>query len=275
MPLSLQSTATLHHGVHIPLIGLGVYQAPQGAVTQQAVKTALALGYRHVDTAKVYGNEADVGKAIRDSGLPRSDVFVTTKLWNADHGYDKAIRACHESLKRLGSDHVDLYLIHWPVANLRHESWRALVTLQKEGTCRAIGVSNYTVRHLKELLDTSPVVPAVNQVELSPFLYQKELLDFCSAHGIVVEAYSPLTKGERLSDRRLTAIAARYRKSAAQILIRWCLQHDTVVLPKSVTRERIRENADVFDFEISPGDMAALDGLNEDFRTSWDPTDAP
>jgi diketogulonate reductase-like aldo/keto reductase len=138
------------------------------------VKTALALGYRHVDTAKIYGNESDVGKAIRDSGVPRSEVFVTTKLWNADHGYDKAIRACHESLKRLGFEQVDLYLVHWPVAKLRHESWRALVTLQQEGMCRAIGVSNYTVRHLKELLDRSPVVPSVNQVELSPFLYQKE-----------------------------------------------------------------------------------------------------
>lgn len=275
MSLTIRSTARLNNGVEIPLLGLGVFRAAAGEETQRAVRDALALGYRHVDTAAVYGNERDVGIALRDSGVPREEVFVTTKLWNADHGYDATLRACDASLSRLGLAYVDLYLMHWPVAGLRLESWRAMDALLEQGKARAIGVSNFTIRHLDELLAASPRVPAVNQVEYHPFLHQRALAEYCAARGIVVEAYSPLTKGRRLGDPRLGAVAAHSGKTPAQVLVRWALQHGLVVLPKSTHRARIEENAAVFDFEISPQDMALLDGLDENLRTSWDPTDAP
>jgi diketogulonate reductase-like aldo/keto reductase len=275
MTLSLRSTLTLHNGVEIPRLGLGVYQSPPGAVTQRAVREALALGYCHIDTAKAYRNEEDVGRALADSGLQREEVFVTTKLWHADHGYDEAIRACRDSLGRLGLAVVDLYLIHWPGFGPRRESWRALVTLYEEGKCRAVGVSNYTVRHLEELLATSPLVPMVNQVELSPFLSQRDLIDICRRHKIAVEAYSPLTQGQKLDDERLLRVARKHRKTAAQVLIRWALEHDLIVLPKTVRRERLQENADVFDFALDGQDMAILDGLDEGLRVAWDPTNVP
>ena len=275
MILGPASRIRLNDGVEIPRLGLGVYQAPAGPIARAAVRAALDVGYRLVDTARIYGNEEDVGLAIRESGLPREDVFVTTKLWNSDHGHEAALRACEGSLQRLGLDYVDLYLIHWPVPGRREETWEALVRLRREGKCRSIGVSNYTIQHLEELLDRSGVAPAVNQVEFSPFTYQRELLEFCRRRGIRLEAYSPLTKGQRLGDPRLTSLAVRYRKSPAQILIRWCLQHDLVVIPKSTRPERIRENAAVFDFEIAPQDMAALDAFDERLRTGWDPTGAP
>lgn len=265
----------MRDGHTIPTLGLGVYQAPVGAETQAAVRAALACGYRHVDTARVYQNEGDVGQALRDSGVPRAEVFVTTKLWNADHGYDAARRACEASLQRLGLDYLDLYLIHWPVATVRHETWRALVDLQRHGLCRSIGVSNYTVRHLTDMLARTDTPPAVNQVEFHPFLYQQDLLTFCRSHGIVVEAYSPLTRGERLHDPIVTRVAAHYGRTPAQVLIRWSLQHGLVVLPKSTQPERIRANAAVYDFALSDADMALLDGLHEGLRTCWDPTDAP
>jgi diketogulonate reductase-like aldo/keto reductase len=252
-----------------------VYQTPPGKITQEAVKFALKIGYRHVDTASLYGNEEDVGKGVRDSGVPREQVYVTTKLWNSDHGYDSALRACDRSLKRLGLGYVDLYLIHWPVPELRNETWKALVELQRRGSCRAIGVSNYTVRHLQELVDSSEVIPDVNQVEFNPFLYQKELLRFCNGKGIQLEAYSPLTRGHKLRHPVVLSVAERYSKSAAQVMIRWGLQHGLVVIPKSARPERIKENSEVFDFEISAADMASLDSLGEDLHTDWDPTDAP
>jgi diketogulonate reductase-like aldo/keto reductase len=275
MALALESRLPLRDGHAIPILGLGVYQAPQGEETQTAVRAALAAGYRHIDTARVYQNETDVGQALHDSGVPRDQVFITTKLWNADHGYEAAILACEASLKRLGLDYLDLFLIHWPVPGLRQESWRALVELQHRGLCRSIGVSNYTVRHLQELLDKTDTPPAVNQVEFHPFLYQQRLQAFCQAQGIVVEAYSPLTRGERLDDPVLAGVAALHQKTPAQVLIRWSLQHGLVVLPKSTRPERIRHNAEVFDFTLSDADMALLDGLHEDLRTCWDPTDAP
>lgn len=273
--MDIRSTFELNNGVLIPRLGLGVYQAEPGDETYLAVRAALEAGYRHFDTARLYSNEGDVGRALRDSGLPRDEVFVTTKLWNSDHGYDSAIRACHESLADLGLDFVDLYLIHWPVQRLRLESWRALVTLLEEGRCRAIGVSNYMIRHLDELLGASPVVPAVNQVEFSPFLYLPELLDYCRAAGIQLESYGPLTQGLRLGHPTLRAVAARCGRTPAQILIRWALQHDVVVIPKSTKPGRILENAQVFDFTIDVQDMQALDSLNEGLHTSWDPTNAP
>ncbi|WNG27074.1 aldo/keto reductase [Cystobacter fuscus] len=275
MELNLQSTVTLNNGVEIPRLGLGVYLASRGEETRQAVRSALAAGYRHIDTARVYGNERDVGAAVRESGLPREDIFVTTKLWNSDQGYDSALQACARSLKELGLEYVDLYLIHWPVQGRRLDSWRALETLLRDGRCRAIGVSNFMEHHLDELLARAQVVPAVNQVEQHPFLHQPSLLRHCADKGIAVEAYSPLTKGLRLTDPRLVEVARRHGRSTAQVLIRWCLQHGMIVIPKSAHAARIRENATVYDFSLSPEDMRQLDGLNEDLYTGWDPREVP
>lgn len=273
--MDIRTTVLLNNGVEMPVFGLGVYQSHPGRETQQAVRFALEAGYWSIDTAAYYRNERDVGLAVRESGLSREEVFITTKLTNEDHGYERAVSACESSLERLGMDYVDLYLIHWPVEGVRGEAWRGLERLLDEGKCRSIGVSNYTIRHLEELLDTSSTVPAVNQVEFHPFLYQRELLDFCNHHGIVLEAYSPLTRGNRLDDPRLALIAERYAKTPAQVLIRWGLQHRVVEIPKSVRQERILENADVFDFELSAHDMNDLDTLDMDLRTAWDPTDVP
>ncbi len=275
MELHLSSTLRLNNGVEIPRLGLGVFRAPRGEETRQAVSQALAMGYRHIDTARIYGNERDVGAAVRDSGISRKEIFVTTKLWNDDQGYESTLRACERSLKELGLEYVDLYLEHWPVSGRRLDSWRAMETLLADGKCRAIGVSNFQENHLEELLRHAKVVPAVNQVEFSPFLYQVELQRYCEGHGIAVEAYSPLTKGQRLGDSTLVKVAQRHSRTPAQVLIRWCLQRGLIVIPKSVRKERIHENADVYGFELSTEEMQVLDGLNEDLRTSWDPTDVP
>ncbi len=272
--LELASRTKLNNGIEIPILGLGVYQSPPGKVSRDGVKYALEFGYRLVDTARIYGNEQDVGQAIHESGIRRDEVFVTTKLWNGDHGYDSTLRAFEESLRRLGLKYVDLYLVHWP-ETLRQESWGAMIRLLKEGKCRAIGVSNYTIKHLEELLAGSDVVPAVNQVEFHPFLYQKKLLDYCQLHGIQLEAYSPLTRGQRLDDPKIVGLAKKHGRTPAQVLIRWALQHSLVAIPKSVRKERILENSGVFDFALSPDEMSSLDSLNEDFRTCWDPTDQP
>ena len=277
MELTIRSTIRLNNGVEIPRLGLGVYRAAAGAETRNAVLWALEAGYRHVDTAAAYGNEADVGRAIRESGIPRANVFVTTKLWNDDHGYDAALAAFDASLERLGFDYVDLYLIHWPVPELRLESWRALERLYEEGRARAIGVSNYMVQHLEELLAHCTVVPAVNQIELTPWSWRtrRDVVELCRAHGIALEAYSPLTKGRRLDDPVLRTVAERVGRTPAQVLIRWALQRDLIVIPKSANRGRIRENADVFDFTLSPADMERLEALDEGLVTGWDPTSAP
>ena len=275
MSLTIASTATLRGGVEIPLLGLGVYQSRPGEETLRAVEAALALGYRHVDTARAYGNERDVAAGIAASGLPRSDVFVTTKLWNSDHGYDETLRACDASLARLGTERVDLYLVHWPVQGLRGETWRAMERILADGKARAIGVSNYTVRHLEELLDGANVPPAVNQVELHPFLQQRPLVGFCRAHGIVVEAYAPLVKARRMDHPVLRRIAAKHRVTPARVLVRWALQLGLVVIPKSVHPERIQENASVYGFGLDAEDLAAIETLDEGYRTSWDPTVAP
>jgi diketogulonate reductase-like aldo/keto reductase len=288
MELTRETKLTLNDGQQIPLLGLGVWQIRAGGSCEAAVAAALEAGYRHIDTASMYGNEASVGAALRMSGIPRENIFVTTKLWNSDHG--NAERALDTSLRKLKLDYVDLYLIHYPVRQ-RRQSWRALEALRSKGKARSIGVSNFTIRHLTELLAETDTVPAVNQVEFHPYLYQKGLLDFCVAKRIVIEAYSPLTHGKRLADPKLVAVAKRYSsagpqigdgstrpaatKSTAQILIRWALQHGLVVIPKSANRKRIFENADVFDFEITARDMQLLDSFNEDLRTCWDPTDAP
>ncbi|MFQ6674179.1 MAG: aldo/keto reductase [Fidelibacterota bacterium] len=270
--LAIDTRVTLNNGVRMPVFGLGTYQSRNGSQTRDVVLYALEIGYRLIDTATIYGNEEDVGRAVRDSNIPRDEIFVTTKLWNSDHGFSATISACNESLKLLGLSYVDLYLIHWPVEGIRRESWRALEALEKQGKCRSIGVSNYMIRHLEELLEDTSTVPAVNQVEFSPYLYQKDLLSFCRSHAIQVEAYSPLTKGQKLNDAQLVGLARRYGKSPAQILIRWPLQRGTVVIPKSSRKERIEENAGVFDFSISDEDMETIDSFNENYRTSWDPS---
>ncbi|MEE9166573.1 MAG: aldo/keto reductase [Candidatus Neomarinimicrobiota bacterium] len=270
--ISLTAKLTLNNGIQVPIFGLGTYQAGRSRKTREAVLEALRTGYRLIDTARMYGNEKEVGEALRQSDIPREEVFITTKLWNSDHGYESTLNACGKSLKELGLSYVDLYLIHWPVEDLRRETWRAMETLQREGKCRSIGVSNYTIGHLEELLGYSSTVPAVNQVEFHPYLYQKDLLEFCRSHDILLEAYAPLTKGRKLKDQKLIGIAEKYSKTPAQILIRWGLQKGTVVIPKSSTKERIRENAHVFDFSILPEDMEFLDSFHEELRTSWDPT---
>ena len=297
MELTIETKIKLNDGHLMPQLGLGVWQTRAGATCEAAVLAALEAGYRHIDTAALYGNEESVGAAIRMSGISRENIFVTTKLWNSDHGNPG--RALDTSLRKLKLDYVDLYLIHYPVRE-RRQSWRALEALQAEGKARSIGVSNFTIRHLTELLAETKTVPAVNQVEFHPYLYQRDLLDFCAGEGIVVEAYSPLTKGTRLSDPKLVAVAKKYSqaepqpaaprsrfalvdrlsrrseiKSTAQILIRWALQHGLAVIPKSANRRRIFEDANVFDFEIIAEDMELLDRFNEDLRTCWDPTNAP
>jgi methylglyoxal/glyoxal reductase len=265
----------LANGVELPVLGLGVYRAQPGAETREAVRSALEAGYRHVDTARAYHNEEDVGVALRESGLPRDQLFVTTKLPRQDHGYDAALRSFEKSLSALRLGHVDLYLVHWPITEGRRETWRAFERILEEGRARAIGVSNYTERHLRELLADAAVPPLVDQVEFHPFLYQRELLRFCREQGIAMEAYSPLTRGRRLHDREVQAIATTHGRTTAQIMLRWSLQRGLAVLPKSVRRERILENAAVFDFELSDEEMARLDALDEGLHVAWDPTDAP
>jgi len=276
---SIASRVRLNQGPEIPWLGLGVFQSEPGAVTRAAVRDALEAGYRAIDTAAMYGNEADVGAAVRASGLPREAVFVTTKLWHTDHGFDRALRAGRASAERLGLGAIDLYLIHWPRANSpdeRIDSWRALVRLKEEGVCRSIGVSNYTVRHLEELRAHSDVVPAVDQVEFHPFVYDPELLGYCEAHGIRLEAWSPLTRGRRLDDPTVASIAAAHHRTPAQVLIRWGFEHGIVEIPKSVHRERIRENAQVFDFSLSAREVGALDGLRGGPRVGmWNPAEIP
>nr|HEX4313167.1 aldo/keto reductase [Kofleriaceae bacterium] len=271
----MHPTLALATGQTIPQVGLGVWQSPRGEPTQGAVRAALELGYRHVDTARIYRNEADVGAAIAASGVPRGEVFVTTKLWNDDQGYDSALRALDESLKRLGLDYVDLYLIHWPVPTARRESWRALERAFADGKARAIGVSNYMAAHLNELLGECKIVPHVDQIELTPFLQRRDTRALCNQHHIVVEAYSPLTRGKRLDHAELVAVAKQVGKTPAQVLLRWGVQHGAVVLPKSVRRERIAENAALFDFALDAAQMARLDALEEGLSTGWDPQGAP
>jgi diketogulonate reductase-like aldo/keto reductase len=271
----LPSTIHLNTGTQIPRLGLGVYQAERGAETHDAVREALRVGYRHIDTARAYGNERDVGAAVRESGIPREDIFVATKLWNSDQGYDSALRAFDASFERLDLQYVDLYLVHWPVKGKRLDSWRAMEQILESGRAKAVGVSNYMVHHLEELLSRSKVVPAVNQIEISPFLQHREVRAFCAARGIIVEAYSPLTRGHKLGHPAVVAVAKRVGRTPAQVLIRWGLQHDLVSLPKSVRAERIAENAQVFDFELSVEDMKALDALEAGLATGWDPRGEP
>ncbi|AHC43207.1 glyoxal reductase [Bacillus amyloliquefaciens] len=275
MTTHLQAKATLHNGVEMPWFGIGVFKVEEGAELVNAVKTALVHGYRSVDTAAIYGNEEGVGEGIRqglqEAGLKREDIFVTSKVWNADLGYEETLKAFDTSLEKLGLDYLDLYLIHWPVEGKYIDAWRALETLYRDGRIKAIGVSNFQIHHLKHLMKETEIKPMINQVEYHPRLTQKELLAFCTEQGIQLEAWSPLMQGQLLDHPVLQEIAEKYGKSAAQVILRWDLQNGVITIPKSTKKHRIEENANVFDFELSADDMKRIDDLNENLRVGPDP----
>lgn len=271
MGKSLQGTVLLHNGVKMPYFGLGVYKVEEGNEVIDSVKTALEVGYRAIDTAALYENEEGVGKAIKESGIPREEIFVTTKVWNTDHGYEKTLKAFDKSISKLGLDYVDLYLIHWPGKDTFIDTWRALEKLYRDGRVRAIGVSNFKPHHLQTLMEHSEEKPVINQVELHPYFQQKELREFCKQHDIVVEAWSPLGRGQVLDDPVLAEIGKKYGKTPAQVTLRWHLQNDIVIIPKSVTPSRIKENADIFDFELTAEDMEQIDQLDKNTRLFKDP----
>jgi diketogulonate reductase-like aldo/keto reductase len=272
---NLQSTTTLHNGVKMPWFGLGVFKVEEGPELVNAVKAAIKHGYRSIDTAAIYENEEGVGQGIREgiaeAGIRREDLFVTSKVWNADLGYDQTLAAYETSLTKLGLDYLDLYLIHWPVEGKYKEAWRALETLYKSGKIKAIGVSNFQTHHLESLMEDAEIKPMINQVEFHPRLTQKNLLSFCREHGIQLEAWSPLMQGQLLNHPQLQEIANKYKKSIAQIILRWDLQNGVITIPKSTKEERIIQNAAIFDFELTEGDMALIDGLNKNERVGPDP----
>lgn len=265
----------LNNGTMMPALGFGLWKIKDEQECKTAVKTALEVGYRHLDTAQIYGNEAFVGEAVEEFGLPRKELFITTKIWNENQWWGDLIPSFDESLEKLRTNYVDLLLVHFPVTETRGSAWRRMEEVAKQGRAKAIGVSNYTIKHLEELLSTCSIKPAVNQVELHVYLQQPELVAFCRKHDIVVEAYSPLAHGEGLDNSVLQDLAAKHGKTPAQIMLRWCLEVGTVPLPKSVTPARIKQNSEVFDFTLDKSDMAALKKLNKNMRTCWDPTNVP
>lgn len=266
----LSDSVRLSNGVMMPCLGLGTYKSSEGGQVERAVAAALEIGYRSIDTASLYGNEAGIGRAIAQSGVPRSDIFLTTKVWNDEQGYDSTLSAFERSLTRLGTNYIDLYLVHWPRPETP-QTWRALERLYAEGAARAIGVCNHLEHHLQELMSSADVAPMVNQYEFHPWLQQPSLRAFCQDHGIAVEAWSPLMKGRVAEEPVLVSIGERHGKSPAQVAIRWLLQHGAIVIPKSVHPERIKENADVFDFSLTDEEMAAIDGVDRDMRLGPDP----
>jgi Aldo/keto reductases, related to diketogulonate reductase len=272
---TLQSTTTLSNGVTMPWLGLGVFQVEEGDTLIEAVKSAIKFGYRSIDTAAVYGNEQGVGQAIREAiaetGIERSELFITSKVWNADLGYEETLAAFDVTMAKLGLEYLDLYLIHWPKKGKYKEAWRAIETLYKQGRVRAIGVSNFQVHHLEDVMAGAEIVPMVNQVEYHPHLTQLALREFCAKHGIQLEAWSPLKQGQLLNEPTIAKLASKYGKSVSQIIIRWDLQNGVVTIPKSVKPHRIAENGSVFDFALSDEDMALLNSLNRDERVGPDP----
>ncbi|MEU2486189.1 aldo/keto reductase [Streptomyces sp. NPDC012617] len=263
---------TLNNGVEIPQLGFGTFQIPPQE-TRETTLAALKAGYRHIDTAQMYGNEEEVGEAVRDSGLDRGDVFVTSKLDNGAHAYDDALRAFEGTMEKIRLDYLDLFLIHWPLPDRGDfvETWKALEEIYRSGRVKSIGVSNFQPHHLRRLLDGSVVVPAVNQIEVHPYLTQDAVRSFGAEHGIATEAWSPIAQGKVLDDPTLVHIAERVGKSTAQVTLRWHLQRGDIVFPKSVTRRRIEENFDLFDFELTEGDIGEINALNRDERTGLDP----
>lgn len=268
---SLQDTVTLNNGVKMPIMGLGVFKVEDGNVVTEAVKAAIQNGYRSIDTASFYDNEAGVGKGIKDSGVPREDLFITTKVWNSDHGYENTLKAFDISLEKLGLEYLDLYLIHWPVRGKYVETWKALEKLYHEGKVKAIGVSNFNIHHLEDILREGEVKPVINQVEYHPHLTQVELREFCEREGIQLEAWSPLKKGELLGDPVIQRLAEKHQKTPAQIILRWDIQNNVLTIPKSIKEHRIIENADIFDFSLEEEDMQEINGLNINSRSGADP----
>lgn len=272
---TLQDTTTLHNGVKMPWFGLGVFKVSEGAEVIDAVRTAIINGYRSIDTAAAYGNEEGVGQGIREglaeAGITREELFVTSKVWNSDLGYESTLAAYETSLKNLGLDYLDLYLIHWPVEGKYKEAWRALETLYKKDRVKAIGVSNFHIHHLEELLKDAEITPMVDQVEYHPFLTQAELHKFCKAHDIQLEAWSPLMQGKLMDHPVLVEIAAKTEKTVAQVILRWDLQNGVVTIPKSIKEARIIQNSQVFDFELTDEDMERISALNENKRVGPDP----
>jgi 2,5-diketo-D-gluconate reductase A len=267
---------SLNDGRDIPQLGLGLFQTPSGGAAE-IVAAAIETGYRHLDTAAAYGNEEGVGRGIADSGVPRDDIFVTTKLWNDAQGYDSALRAAEQSLKRLKLAYVDLYLIHWPAPRrgLYLESWRALIKLREQGLAKSIGVSNFTAEHLERIIGETGVTPAINQIELHPRFQQRALREACAARGVAVESWSPLGRARQLDDPVLTGLAAKHGRTPAQIVIRWHLDEGLIVIPKTARRERLSENFDVFGFSLDADDRAAIAGLDRaDGRMGPDPMTA-
>ncbi len=262
---------TLNNGVNMPYLGLGVWQTRDGEEVISAVKWALDKGYRHIDTAAIYENEKGVGAGIKASGIPREEVFLVSKVWNTDQGYDATIRAFETSLRKLDTDYLDLYLIHWPVQGKYKETWKALETLYREKRVRAIGVSNFLLHHLKDLLSEASEIPMVNQMEFHPYLVQEDLLEFCRDKGIQYEAWSPLMQGNIFEIGVFRELAEKYNKTIAQVVLRWDLQKGVVTIPKSSNKQRIAENAEVFDFALSEEDMARLDALDRSKRFGPDP----
>ena len=269
--MDITSTITLNNQVKIPQLGLGVYKSQEGEEAYNSVRWALEAGYRHIDTAKAYKNEASVGRAVHDSGIPREEIFITTKLWNGDMREDRQEAAFYESLEKLGVEYLDLYLIHWAVKDKYVASWKIMEKLYKAGLIRAIGVCNFHPHHLDTLMETAEIVPVLNQIELHPFLSQVPVCDFFREKGIAIEAWSPLARGRLLENPLITEMAANYDKTTAQIILRWHLQHGNIVIPKSAHKERIIGNADLYNFQLTDADMAGIDGLNQNLRFDFDP----
>lgn len=267
----MQGTFRLNNGVEMPYFGLGVYLSKDGQEVINAVRWAIEHGYRHIDTASVYKNEEGVGQGIKQSKVSREELFIVSKVWNADQGYDSTIAAFEASLKRLALDYLDLYLIHWPVAGKYKETWRAMERLYEEGRIKAIGVSNFTQHHLEDIMEGASIVPMVNQMEFHPFLVQQPLVDFCKANKIQYEAWSPMMQGKIFNMPEFLRLSDKYGKSIAQIVLRWDLQKGVITIPKSSKKERIVHNADIFDFELSKEDMTFLDGMHKGQRFGPDP----
>ena len=267
----IQGTVTLANGVAMPYLGLGVYQSKEGDEVIKASLDALEAGYRHIDTAALYGNEKGVGEAVRQSTIPREEIFVTTKVWNSDQGYDNTLKAFETSMQKLDIEFIDLYLVHWPVKGKYKETWKALEKIYQEGHVKAIGVSNFLQHHLEDLLADCEIKPMVNQMEFHPYLVQQDLIDYCNNHQIAYEAWSPIMQGKIFEVDLINTLAEKYQKTPVQIVIRWDLQKGVITIPKSSKKERIIANADVFDFELAAEDVAALDALDKGYRFGPDP----